>query len=82
MISQQRRHHRLVADVTLVERIPRMSLEIPHIRRVAGIGQRIEIDHVVLFLNDEPTDQMRTNEPRPSGDQQFHRQMVNLLLIT
>jgi hypothetical protein len=82
VISQQRRHHRLVANVTLVERIPRMPLEILHIRRVARIGQRIKIDYLVPFLYDKPTDKMGTDEAGSAGDQQLHRQMVTLLIMT
>ena len=66
-----------VADIGLLEDIATRSCDLRHILQIGGIGQDIEIDHIVTF-GDGASHDGRSNKPGSAGDDEFHAASVRL----
>ncbi len=60
-----------VADVDLFERISGRVRHVRHVVEAGGIGQRVEVDHIVPARNGQP-DHRGPDEPGAAGDEQLH----------
>jgi hypothetical protein len=40
--------------------------------RVSGVGQLVQIDHMVISVSQQMADQVRADETAATGDQNFH----------
>ena len=55
------------------ERVAGVVLDVGQIRRVAGVGELVEVEDAVLgMLGQDPSDEVRPDEPAAPRDQQLH----------
>ena len=63
---------RAIADIGPAEMIARMALHRSQRGEIAGIGQLVDDQHLVIGMADEMSDQRRPDESRPTGDDNLH----------
>ena len=62
---------RTIADIGAAEAIARMALDRSQRGEIAGIGQLVDDQHLVIGVADEMPDQCRPDEARSTRDQIF-----------
>ena len=65
-------HRAGIADIAPNEPIALRRCDRLDRRQRAGIGQLVEIEHIVLAVFDQMPDQCGTDEPGPAGDENTH----------
>lgn len=69
VLFHQGEHRIEVADVFLHERVVGLVLDVVQVSQVAGVGQLVEVDDVVVgVLVDEQADYMAADETGTAGD--------------
>ena len=63
---------RTIADIGAAEMIARMALHRGERGKIAGIGQLIDDQHLVISVADQMPDQRRADESRSARDQNLH----------
>src|SRR5205823_14598403 len=62
-----------VADVAVDERVARIPLDVLQVRRVARVGELVEVDDGVVGVRREHmSDEVGADEAAPAGDEQLH----------
>jgi len=70
--GDRRLHGRAVADVGPNEAVARAVRDRRQGGQVAGIGQHVEVQHLVIRLADQVANQGRADKACPSGDEDAH----------
>ena len=64
---------RTIADIGAAEAIARMTLHRSKRGEIAGIGQLVDDQHLVIGVTDEMSDQRRSDKARSTRDHNLHR---------
>ena len=74
-LSRRLAHQRSVADVASHEGVARIGLDVAEVREVAGVGQLVEVDDVVVGVRAQDVPhEVGTDEARAAGDEEAHGQ--------
>ena len=72
MLLQQSVDEGLIGDFSVHKVIAAMAFEILRVGAVAGIFKRVKIHDPMAAIEDQPSDEMRADEPRATGDENVH----------
>ncbi|MOA37532.1 hypothetical protein D3C78_1591310 [compost metagenome] len=61
-----------LADIHLLEGIPRAGTGFGQGLEVASVGQLVEVDHIVCGVADDVANDRRADETGATGDEDFH----------
>ena len=75
-LGQGATDHRAVADIGLQELVVRVVRDAGQRFEVAGVGQLVEVEHLVLGVIEQVANQRRTNKTRAAGDQNTHEEIA------
>ena len=82
VLPHEREHGIIVADVPLDKCVVGLVLDITEVCQVAGVGQFVEIDDVVVGIGvDEKADDMAAYEACPAGDHDVPFIIAHLVLL-
>ena len=82
-LRHQLRDDSAITDIAAHEAVARVAFHIAQVVQVAGVGELVQVDHVVVVLRQHVADEVAADEAGAAGDEQgswrSHQGMCSLL---